>query len=200
MNYVCAMKKLLLLLPLLLLFTSANLKSRVERSNKKYFARAPYDAIIVPGYPYYKENAPYPLLEARMNWAKELYDRGIAKNIIFSGGTIHTPYAEAKVMRIIADTMGIPLEHIFLEEDAPHSYQNVTYSNKLAKKLGFKNIAVATDPFQFAYITLFLPSAPGVGILTFSPDSSEAKKYFQPLPYFDPRDAFVKDFVEEKKR
>jgi len=180
-----------------LLLMSFDLKSRVERSNKKNFAKAPYDVVIVPGYPYYETNPEFPLLACRMFWVKELYDKGITKNIIFSGGAIHTPYIEAKVMKIISDTLGIPQQHVFLEEKAPHSYQNVTYSTKLAKQLGFKKIAVATDPYQFSYITLFLPSAPGVGILTFSPDSAEAKKYFQPLPYFDPRDAYVKNFISK---
>lgn len=188
-----------LTLVLLLLLSSCALDKRVERSNKKYFAKGPYDVIIVPGYPYYEENAPYPLLEARMNFAKELYDKGMAKNIIFSGGAIHTPYTEAKIMRIIADTMGIPASHVFIEEKAPHSVQNVTYSAKMARKMGFKRIAVATDPFQFSYITLFLPLG-RVGILTFSPDSLQNKRYFQPLPKFETKDAFVKDFIPLERR
>ncbi len=193
------MKQLFAFLVLFLLFSSCSLDKRVARSNKKYFAKAPYDVIIVPGYPYYQKSAPYPLLEARMNWAKELYDKGLAKNIIFSGGAIHTAYTEAKVMSIIADSMGIPADHVFIEDKAPHSFQNVTYSAKLARKLGFKKIAVATDPFQFSYMVLFLPAG-RVGILTFSPDSAQNRRYFQPLLKFDPRDAFVKDFVPMEQR
>ncbi len=194
------MKKLpIALLFILVLLSSFGLKERVIKSNRKSFAHVPYDVVIVPGYPY--DTAPkFPLLAARMNWVKELYEKGITKNIIFSGGAIHTPYVEAKVMKIIADTLGIPSNHIFLEEHAPHSFQNITYSNKLAKKLGFKKVAVATDPFQFSYMSLMIGAAPGVRILTFSPDSSEAKKYFQPLPYYDPRDAFVNDFVPLENR
>lgn len=188
-------KHLLLLLPLLLLLTSADLGKRVDRSNKKNFAKAPFDVIIVPGYPYYETEPKFALLTCRMNFAKELYVKGIAKNIIFSGGAIHTAYIEAKVMQIISDTLRLPQDHIFTEEKAPHSYQNVTYSVKLAKQKGFKKIAIATDPWQFSYMTLFLGARPNVSILTFSPDSSEAKKYFQPLPKFDPKGAFVKDFV-----
>ena len=194
------MKKIVFLLSAFLLLTSFGLKERVIKSNKKNFAKAPYDVIIVPGYPYYDTTPKFPLLACRMYWAKELFDKGITKNIIFSGGAIHTPYVEAKVMKIIADTMHIPTEHIFLEDLAPHSYQNVTYGAKLAHKLGFKKIAVATDPYQFKYMTIFLPAAPGVGMLTFSPDSAEAKKYFQPLPYFNPREAYVKDFVPLQNR
>lgn len=193
------MKQLFVFLLAFLIFSSCSLDKRVARSNKKYFAKTPYDVIIVPGYPYYEKNAPYPLLEARMNFAKELYEKGLTKNIIFSGGAIHTAYTEAKIMSIIADSMGIPANHIFIEDKAPHSFQNVTYSAKLARKLGFKKIAVATDPFQFSYMTLFLPAG-RVGILTFSPDSMQNKKYFQPLPEFETRDAYVKDFVPLEQR
>lgn len=186
---------ILMLLAIGLLLTSFGLKEQVAKSRKKHFSKAPYDVIIVPGYPYYETNAPYPLLTCRMHWAKALYDSGIARNIIFSGGAIHTPYTEALVMKIISDTMGIPQNHVFLEEKAPHSWQNVTYGAKLAHKLGFKKIAIATDPYQFAYMRFFLGAAPGVGILTFSPDSTEAKPYFEPLPYFDPKDAYVPNFT-----
>jgi len=189
------MKKPAVLIITFILLTSFGLKEQVEKSNKKHFAKAPYDVVIIPGYPYYETNAPYPLLDCRMNFAKELYNNGVAKNFIFSGGAVHTPYVEAKVMKIIADTLGIPAKHIFLEEKAPHSYQNVTYGTKLAKKLGFKKIAIATDPFQFAYMRFLMGAASGVAILTFSPDSSEAKRYFAPLPYYNPRDALSKDFV-----
>src|SRR6476620_3127941 len=142
------------LLALCLLMCSAGLPTQVKKANKKYFARAPYDVIIVPGYPY-EENPKMPLLTCRMNWAKELYDKGIAKNIIFSGGAIHTAYIEAKVMRIISDSFHIPQNHVFIEDKAPHSFQNLTYSVKLAKQLGFKTFAVATDPWQFSYMRLF---------------------------------------------
>ncbi|HLP49939.1 MAG TPA: YdcF family protein [Chitinophagales bacterium] len=182
----------------ILLFSSFGLKEQVDRARKRNFAKVPYDVLIVPGYPYYESGkAPYPLLEARMNWVKELYEQGVAKNIIFSGGTIHSPYNEARLMKIISDTLGIPQDHVYLEEHAPHSFQNVTYGAKLARKLGFKKIAIATDPFQFAYMRLFLGAAPGVRILTFSPDSSVAGKYFKDLPYYDPKGAFVKEYKAE---
>jgi len=123
----------------------------------------------------------------------------MARNIIFSGGAIHTPYIEGRIMKIIADSLGIPPQHTFSEEQAPHSYQNVTYSYKLAHKLGFKKIAVATDPYQFAYMTGFLwYAAPGAGILSFLPDSMG--KYIRPLPVFDKHQAFVQGFIPLEDR
>ena len=104
---------IVLLAGIVVLLTSFGLKEQVARSRKKHFAKAPYDVVIVPGYPYYETNPPYPLLTCRMNWAKALYDSGVAKNFIFSGGAIHTPYNEARVMKIISDTLGKPQDHNF---------------------------------------------------------------------------------------
>ena len=182
----------LLLATFLLFVTGCKLEQRSAVAIKKNYAKAPFDVIIIPGYPY-SDNAEFPLLEARMNFAKELYDKGIAHNIIFSGGSIHNAYNEARVMRIIADSLGIPAEHTFMEERAPHSYHNLVYGRKMAKSLGFKKIAVATDPYQYSYMSFLVGFAPGVRILTFSPDSM--KRYITALPSIDASSAFNKDFV-----
>ncbi len=187
----CYANKLLCALVLLFL-AGCKLEQRSAAVIKKNYAKAPYDVIIVPGYPY-SDNAEFPLLEARMNFAKELYDKGIAHNIIFSGGSIHNAYNEARVMRIISDSLGIPASHTFIEEKAPHSYHNIVYGRRMAKVLGFKKIAVATDPYQYSYLSFMIGFAPGVRILTFSPDSM--KRYIAPLPAIDASSAFNKDFV-----
>src|SRR6476620_7819913 len=77
---------------------------------ENHVIKAPYDVIIVPGVPYDAAQVSQ-IYKARMLWAKWLYDRKIAKNIIFSGSAVHTPYVEAQTMKIMADSMGIPSEH-----------------------------------------------------------------------------------------
>lgn len=115
----------------------------------------PYDAIIVPGYPY-DGNGWNMVLKLRIRWANYLYKKGIAKNIIFSGAAVYTPFVESKVMALYAEAMGIPKENIFTEETAEHSTENIYYSYCLAKKCGFKKIALATDPFQTNNLVTFI--------------------------------------------
>lgn len=184
----------------LFIISSCKPARRIEIAEKKYMKRAPYDAIIVPGYPYVTEKYPYGsernkiLLNTRIYWAKELYDKGITKNIIFSGAATHTPFVEGCIMKMIADSLGIPGEHTFIEDKALHSYQNAIYGKRLAKKLGFKKIAVATDPFQFAYMTYLLNIfTPGMPILTFKPE--RMAEFIKPLPQIDANDAYVENFV-----
>lgn len=189
-----------LLIAIVFTITSCTLETRVSRADKRYMKRAPYDAIIVPGYPYVTAEYPYGternkiLINVRLYYAKELYDKDIAKNIIFSGAAAHTPFIEGKIMQEMAIALGIPAEHTFAEVKAEHSNQNAMYGRRLAKQLGFKKIAVATDPFQFSYLSQLMHIfTPGLPILSFHPD--EMVKYIKPLPSVDSSSAYVHDFV-----
>jgi len=110
-------------------------------------AHAKYDVIIVPGIQFVEPTWDR-VLQLRLIWAKYLYDTGIAKNIITSGSSVYTPYVEAKIMAEYLVAMGVPREHVFIEDKAEHSTENVWYGWKLAKRQGFKSIAVCSDPFQ----------------------------------------------------
>lgn len=114
--------------------------------------RAPYDAIIVPGFPYERRPDLNIIYKVRIFWAYHLYQKGIAKNIIFSGSAVHTPYVEGRIMAEFAKQMGIPGEHIFVEDSAEHSTENLFYGLALSRRMGFEKVAVATDPFQSGMI------------------------------------------------
>jgi hypothetical protein len=146
------MKRLpaLLLLVFLLLFASSCLlfKPSPEKMTRKALKAHPrYDVVIVPGIQF-REPAWDRVLQMRLIWAKHLYDRGLTKNIITSGSAVYTPYVEAKIMAEYLVAMGVPREHVFVEDKAEHSTENVWYGYKLAKKLSFRSIAVCSDPFQ----------------------------------------------------
>lgn len=106
----------------------------------------PFDAVIVPGVPY--DTVWSDIMRLRVLWSYHLYNRGLTKNIIFSGSAVYTPYVESRIMAEYAKALGVPAEHVFTEERAEHSTENLYYSYYMAKDLGFNNIALATDPFQ----------------------------------------------------
>ena len=113
----------------------------------------PYDAIIVPGIPFDSSKGKWnSLMKMRVYWSVYLYKQGLAKNIIFSGSAVYTPYVEGKIMALYAEAMGVPREHIFVDSSAEHSTENVYYSYYIARKQGFKRIAIATDPFQSHFL------------------------------------------------
>jgi len=122
-----------------------------KKGPRKAYAEAasfiPFDAIIVPGIPYNGKNWDS-TMKARVLWSYILYKRGYTKNVIYSGGAIYTPYIEAQVMGEYGKALGIPAENIYYDTAARHSTENVYNSYRLAKTLGFKSVALATDPFQ----------------------------------------------------
>lgn len=178
----------------ILLLSACSLATKVEKTSARNIAKGPYDAIIVPGYPY--RDAKYPeLFISRIHFAKELYDKGITKNIIFSGAAVHTPYIEGTLMKTFADSLGVNPNHTFAEVEAEHSNQNASFGYRMAKRLGFKKVAIASDPFQFSYMILLRGLyAPKTKLISFPP--SQMGAYIKPLPVVDTSSSFLKDFKE----
>lgn len=114
----------------------------------------PFDAIIVPGVPFNGQRWDS-VMKQRVLWSYILYKNGYTRNIIYSGSDVYTPYYEARIMGLYGQALGIPAEHIFYDTAAEHSTENVYYSYLVAKKHGFKSLALATDPFQSSMLRSF---------------------------------------------
>lgn len=167
---------------------------KIEKKN----ANDVYDVIIVPGVPYQDPSMKL-VLKARILWAKYLFDTRIAKNIIFSGSSVYSPYVESQIMRIYADSLGIPSAHTFAETQAEHSTENIYYSVLMARKLGFKKIAVATDQYQAVILSLYIRmNFPDVTILPI--DYEEIDLFSSYWPEIDETPAYVENFVSLVKR
>jgi hypothetical protein len=183
---------------ILLLFKTGSyvLRKSVAETYRESISEAPFDVIIVPGIPYDSAN-PNKMMKARMFWAKNLYEKGVTRNIIFSGDAVHSPYIEGKCMKIIADSMGIPADKTFSESKALHGTENIELGMELARTLGFKKMAIATDPFQFAYLRYYEKRT----IISYLPMPVDCMKtYDRPLPAIDTRDVKVDNFVPLKER
>ena len=149
--------QLIVLALVALLITNACAYQKYSRKEYvKVQKEAPFDVIIVTGLPFGTAQEPGLIFTARMLWSKYLYEHHITKNIIYSGAAVSTPYYEGKLMKIMADSLGIPSDHTFSEIRAEHTTENVYYGMKMAKKMGFKKIAVAADPFQIKMLGKFL--------------------------------------------
>ena len=203
-NSITIQRRSWLLLPLMsiLLVVWTLTSCSPSRYSKKCFAQAkldkPYDVVIVPGVPY-KPGVTNNVMKMRVLWAKYLYDSGFTKHIIFSGSAVYSPYVEGIVMKIMADSLGIPPSITFSETKAEHSTENIYYSWKMAKAMGFEKIALATDPFQARTLKGFvkeycagMTSVPiALGILDLNS---------RILPVINDSGALVKDFVSITER
>ena len=163
--------------------------------------RNPYEVIIVPGVPFEDSTWSW-IMKGRVYWSKYLFDRGITKNVMYSGSAVYTPYVEADIMALYAEKVGIPRENIFMERLAEHSTENVYYSYKLAKKLGFERVALATDQFQSKMLKRFTKKivSRDVGIIPFVIDTLAAMESVMIDPKVDFQKAFVNDFTPLPER
>jgi uncharacterized SAM-binding protein YcdF (DUF218 family) len=186
-------KYYLFFLSLILLFSCVRLRPKPDILFQRALKNKPYDVIIVPGVPFNGVRWDT-VMKGRVLWATYLVKKGIAKNIIFSGGAVYTPYYESKIFGLYAEALGIPKKHIFVDTLAEHSTENVYYSYQIAKKMGFKKIAVATDPFQSAQLMGFTKRKieSGVAFIPFVEDSLKQMRNINVA--IDPSSAKVENF------
>jgi len=172
-------------------FSSKTTHRLFSKAEKKQF-----DVIIVPGVQF-ENNVWDRVMKGRVYWSRFLYDKGIAKNIIYSGSAVYSPYYEAKIMALYAEALGISKEHIFTETRAEHSTENVYYSYKLAKKLGFTSIALVTDPFQSKQLRRYIRKkvSPDIALIPFVVDTLKVIEPGMIDPPIDFQQAFKQDFI-----
>jgi uncharacterized SAM-binding protein YcdF (DUF218 family) len=175
-----------------------------SKTTKKLFnqsLKTSYDVIIVPGYPF--ENFVWDRnMKGRVYWSKYLYDIGVSKNIMYSGSSVASPYYEGIIMALYAEAIGIPAKNIFTETKAEHSTENIYYSYKKAKQLGFKKIAVASDPFQTKLLRRYIRKkvSPDVPVIPFVADTLRMLQPTMTDPPIDYKQAFNKDYKSLKER
>lgn len=148
-------RNLILIIGAIVLLSACKFRKPYKQYNEAKSTVGTFDAIIVPGVPFEDGNWKR-TMKLRVYWAKYLYDQGMTKNIIFSGGAVYTEYSEAKIMRLYAIEMGIPEEHIFVDTLAEHSTENVYYSYWVGQDNNLDKIALASDPYQTKALRTFV--------------------------------------------
>jgi uncharacterized SAM-binding protein YcdF (DUF218 family) len=89
-------------------------------------------------------------------WAAELYKRGLAQVVVFSGGygsrasAEHFDRPEAEVFAEVAIEHGVPAEKILLEKDATNSGENVLFCKKVLEEAGIptERFIVVQKPYM----------------------------------------------------
>lgn len=183
------------------LITSCQFSKKASLRKYEAVKDQQFDMVVVPGIQF-QDTGWSRILKGRIYWAKHLYDRGIAKNIMFSGSAVYTPYYEAEIMKLYAVQIGIPSEHIYTETKAEHSTENIYYSYKKSRKLGFKTVALASDPFQTKMLRRFTKKrvSPEVPLIPFVIDTMKVIELSMIDPKIDYAKAFKKDFKSIKER
>lgn len=104
------------------------------------------DAIIVLGARVLPGGVPSGALRARVEQAVSLFKAGAAPKLLFSGGLGDHGPTEARVMRRLAVSLGVPEDACVLEEQSHSTDQNAQLSLKLLKPTD--KLIVVSDPYH----------------------------------------------------
>jgi len=201
---IVVIKLIFILSGVVLFLLALNACSFSDKACKRLFnqsASEQFDVVIIPGGPF--QNGKWGrIVKGRVYWSKFLFDKGIAKNVMFSGSSVYTPYNEAIIMSLYAEAIGIPRENIFTETKAEHTTENVYYGYQKAKQFGFRKIAVASDPFQTKMVSKFTRNkvSSDIKLIPFVVDTLKEMQPLMKDPMIDYEKAFNKDFQSITKR
>ncbi|MFN7130909.1 MAG: YdcF family protein [Myxococcales bacterium] len=107
------------------------------------------DAIVVLGGDGMRGREPGPNSAERTAAGARLYHAGVAPLLLVTGGgpgESGTPRALAHGMARYAQSLGVPVDAILVEDAAFDTYQNATLSLPLLQARGVKRIALVTSP------------------------------------------------------
>ncbi|QYK51706.1 MAG: YdcF family protein [Anaerolineales bacterium] len=108
----------------------------------------PADVAVVLGAAAWR-NRPSPVFAERINHAIELYNRGLVRAIIFTGGYGRNPQiADSEIARDYAIQRGIPTSVIYVETISTNTEENLAEAGKLMQALGFTSGLLISDPLH----------------------------------------------------
>ncbi len=111
---------------------------------------APADAIVVLGAAAY-DARPSPVLQERLRHALDLYRRGYAGTLIFTGGYGYgARFSESQVARRYALREGVPEEAVLIETLSRTTYENLAQARLLMQERGIGRVIVVSDPLHMA--------------------------------------------------
>lgn len=109
------------------------------------------DAIIVLGAAAY-DAKPSPVFEERIRHGIDLYKRGLAPTLIFTGGYGGTGarFSESQVARRYALRQGVPDKAILIESLSRNTHDNLRQARALMQQHKLHSVIIVSDPLHMA--------------------------------------------------
>lgn len=141
------------------------------------------DAIVVLGAAQYS-GKPSPVLKARLDHALELWDHGMAKRLILTGGKgTGDTTSEAAVGRIYAQNHGVPDSAILLETGGRTTRESMQTVAAIMESKGLRSAILVSDPFHMLRLWIiarrfgFTPYTSPTRTSPISPNREQRWKY-----------------------
>lgn len=115
----------------------------------------PSDVAVVLGNRVERSGVPSGHLRVRLDHAQSLYQQGIVKHIIVSGGLGREGYEEADVMREYLLQRGIPAEKIFTDRGGVDTFETARNAKIIMDAQNLKSVVVVSHYFHLprAWVT-----------------------------------------------
>ena len=108
----------------------------------------PVDAIVVMGAAQY-DGTPSPVLQARLDHALALYQRGLAPLVVVTGGKLPADrFTEAATASRYLRDRGVPAEAILRDDQGRTSWQELQAVAAVLTGRGLKRVLVVSDPYH----------------------------------------------------
>ncbi|MEJ2791556.1 MULTISPECIES: YdcF family protein [unclassified Pseudoxanthomonas] len=109
------------------------------------------DAIIVLGAAAY-DAKPSPVFEERIRHGIDLYKRGMAPTLIFTGGYggSGARFSESQVARRYALRQGVPEKAILIESLSRNTHENLRQASLLMQQHNLHSVIIVSDPLHMA--------------------------------------------------
>ena len=135
---------------LVVLFWLAGVAAYITWVGQRDDAR-PADAIIVLGAAAY-DAKPSPVFVERIRHGIDLYKRGLAPKLIFTGGYggVGARFSESQVARRYALRQGVPDKAILIESLSRNTHDNLRQASLLMQQHQLHDVIVVSDPLHMA--------------------------------------------------
>lgn len=122
----------------------------------------PAEAIVALAGGVGESGSPSQGYEERVQYAVDLYNRGYARQIIFSSGYKYI-YQEPMVMKALAVSLGVPPGAITLEDESSHTYDQVEFIKNMMQKRNWHSALLVSSPYHMLRVSLVAKkTAPGI--------------------------------------
>jgi vancomycin permeability regulator SanA len=108
----------------------------------------PADVAVVLGNEVRADGTPHPRLAARLDAALALYDSGVVKNVIVSGGIGKSGFDEAAVMKSYLAGRGIPADRIVADSLGVTTAATATNTAAILRQRRWSSVVVVSQYFH----------------------------------------------------
>jgi vancomycin permeability regulator SanA len=108
------------------------------------------DAAVVLGNKINPDGRPHPRLQSRLDRARELYQAGVVRLILVSGGKGEEGFEEAEVMRDALIRDGVPAERILVDRQGTTTFDSAVGAQALLAQKGLRSVVLVSQYYHLA--------------------------------------------------